>query len=94
MFKDIKGGHVMLKVGGKCKTVNIAVHSNVEGGLFAKVSGGWYTAMYVSGTTISGHGWEHLHLPPSHNRIDYDKYGRVQVECVATKVAKKLGVKK
>ena len=94
MFKDIKGGHVMLKVGGKCKTVNIAVHSNVEGKLFAKVSGSWYSGMNSNGTTISGHGWEHLHLPPSHNRIDDNKYGRIKVECVATKVAKRLGVEK
>lgn len=100
MFKDIKGGHVMLSVGGKCKTVNIAVHSGVEGALYAKVSGNWYSQLKVtkqdgnSGRSASDHNWSHLHIPASHNRIGDSAFGTVQVECVVEKTKKKLGLKK
>lgn len=94
MFKDIKGGHVMLKVGGKCKTVNIAILGGLELGLYAKVHGNWYSQLLNNGRTMGDHGWSHLHIPASHNRIDDSPTGRIQVECVATKVAKRLGVEK
>jgi hypothetical protein len=100
MFKDIKGGHVMISVGGKFKTVNIAVHSGVPGSLWAKTNGNWYTQLKVtkqdgaSGKTASGYGWSHLRIPPTYNRIADTPFGTVQVESVAEKVKKRLGLKK
>ncbi len=93
MFKDIKDGYVMLHVGGRCKTVNIATFSG-EPALYAKVSGGWYSALLENSKTRHGYNWQKLNVPAAYNIVKSTAHGVIQVECVAAKVAKKLGVKK